>query len=80
MKIPRDINGGELVKALSKLGYRATRQTGSHIRVTTEKDGQHHEAVPNQRPIKAGTLHGLLKSVASHHRLSVEELLELLGL
>jgi hypothetical protein len=48
--------------------------------MTTEKGGQHHEAIPNHRPIKAGTLHGILKSIASHHRVAVEDLLNELDL
>lgn len=34
MKLPRDVSGAQLVKALLVLGYPATRQTGSHIRLT----------------------------------------------
>ena len=32
MKLPRDISGAELAKALERLGYRITRQTGNHLR------------------------------------------------
>jgi predicted RNA binding protein YcfA (HicA-like mRNA interferase family) len=35
MKLPRDISGQALAKALLKLGYEPTRQTGSHLRLTT---------------------------------------------
>ena len=33
MKIPRDVNGLQLVKALRILGYAVDRQKGSHIRI-----------------------------------------------
>ena len=46
MKLPRDVDGPRLVKALGALGYTATRQTGSHIRVTTRRDGENHEVFP----------------------------------
>jgi predicted RNA binding protein YcfA (HicA-like mRNA interferase family) len=46
MKLPRDVDGPRLVKALSALGYAATRQTGSHVRVTTQRDGENHEVIP----------------------------------
>jgi predicted RNA binding protein YcfA (HicA-like mRNA interferase family) len=36
MKLPRDVSGPDLVKALRKLGYEVTRQKGSHIRITTQ--------------------------------------------
>lgn len=56
MKLPRDVDGPQLVKALGILGYEATRQTGSHIRVTTQRDGENHEVIPYHHPIKTGTL------------------------
>ena len=37
MKLPRDLSGQDLAQALRKLGYRITRQTGSHIRLTTQR-------------------------------------------
>ena len=80
MKTPRDLSGQELAKALRKLGYAVTRQNGSHLRVTTQQGGEHHEVVPNHNPIKLGTLKGIPRSVAQHHRLTVAELLETLDL
>ena len=80
MKLPRDVSGPELVQALRKLGYESTRQRGSHVRVTTQRGGEHHEAIPNHHPIKAGTLSGILKSIAAHHQMTVEELLTTLDL
>lgn len=80
MKLPRDVNGAELVKALRVLGYIVDRQKGSHIRITTQQDGENHEVIPNHQPIKPGTLSGILKSVAMHHGLSVQELLEKIAL
>ena len=80
MKLPRDVDVIQLVKALAVLGYEASRQKGSHIRVTTERDGENHEVIPYHHPIKAGTLSSILKHIAAHHGLSVEELLEMLDL
>lgn len=37
MKLPRNLSGAELAKALSRVGARITRQTGSHIRLTTSQ-------------------------------------------
>ena len=34
MKLPRDLSGDELAKALARLGYIVDRQTGSHIRLS----------------------------------------------
>jgi predicted RNA binding protein YcfA (HicA-like mRNA interferase family) len=81
MKIPRDIGASELIRALRVLGYESVRQDGSHIRLTTTRDGTHHVTVPNHRPLKTGTLlGGVLKPVAAHHKLTVEELLANLDL
>ena len=39
MKLPRDLSGADLENALRRLGYQATRQRGSHVRVTTQANG-----------------------------------------
>ena len=46
MKLPRDLSGDDLAAALRKLGYQITRQAGSHMRLTTQQNGQHHVTVP----------------------------------
>ena len=80
MKLPRDVDGPRLVKALSVLGYEVTRQKGSHIRVTTQRDGENHEVIPYHHPIKTGTLSGIVKHVAAHHGITVDDLLKMLDL
>jgi len=80
VKIPRDCSGAELAHALRYLGYETQRQTGSHIQLTTQRGGEHHVTVPNHRPLKLGMLHGLLKDIAAHHNLSVEQVVRELGL
>ena len=80
MRTPRDVSGQELAKALRKLGYVVTRQYGSHLRVTTQQGGEHHEVIPNHSPVKLGTLKGILRDVAQHHRMSAAELLAALDL
>ena len=80
MKLPRDVDGPQLARALRVLGYAVTRQKGSNTRVTTQQDGENHEVIPCHHPIKTGTLAGILKRIAAHHALTVEELLQKLGL
>ena len=63
-----------MAKALRRVGYETSRQTGSHIRLVTTESGQHHVTVPNHNPIKVGTLSGILADVAAHLQLSREEL------
>lgn len=80
MKLPRDMSGAELVRALRKLDYVITRQKGSHVRITTQRHGEHHETIPAHAPLKVGTLHSVLQSIASHHQLTIETLLQTLEL
>jgi predicted RNA binding protein YcfA (HicA-like mRNA interferase family) len=52
VKTPRNVSGPELVRALRALGYERIRQDGSHIRLTTQLDGEFHVTVPNHQPIR----------------------------
>ncbi|MEX0269730.1 type II toxin-antitoxin system HicA family toxin [Leptolyngbyaceae cyanobacterium UHCC 1019] len=76
MKLPRDLDGNQLAKALSKFGYEIIRQTGSHIRLTTQQQGEHPITIPNHSPLKIGTLNAILKDVADHTGMSRDELLD----
>ena len=75
MKVPRDVSGRELAQALRKLGYIVTRQKGSHMRVTTELNGQHHVTIPAHDPIQVGLLAAILDDVAAHFQISRDDLL-----
>ncbi len=76
MKIPRDISGKELAKLLSKLSYTITRQTGSHIRLTSSKQPEHHITIPAHKSLKIGTLNSILNDVAKHVELTREIVIE----
>jgi predicted RNA binding protein YcfA (HicA-like mRNA interferase family) len=80
LKVPRDVKGQELVKALAKFDYMVARQSGSHIHLVTTLNGEHHLTIPAHQSIKVGTLSAILKTLASHHKLSVSELLDKLSL
>ena len=80
MRLPRDVSGTGLLAALGRLGYETARQRGAHVRITTQVNGEHHEVVPLHNPIKVKTLSSILKSVALHHEMSIEELLAELDL
>ncbi len=75
---PKDISAEELIKKLTKLGYKVVRQKGSHIRIQTLQMGQHSETIPNHKPIKLGTLRNILKNVSNHFGITLEELEEIL--
>ena len=76
MKLPRDLTGVELSKRLARLGYTVTRQTGSHLRLTSGQHGEHHVTVPRHDPLRVGTLAAILDAVAAHHGLSRDALLD----
>lgn len=57
MRIPRDVNGPEAVQALRQLGFESVRQTGSHHIM---RRGVKTVVVPQHKPIKPGTLRGML--------------------
>jgi predicted RNA binding protein YcfA (HicA-like mRNA interferase family) len=80
VKTPRNVSAPELIRALRVLGYERIRQDGSHIRLTTQLDGEFHVTLPDHHPIKIGTLRSILKLVAAHHGLTVDELLGKLDL
>lgn len=75
-RLPRDLSGEELAQALSSLGYAVTRQTGSHMRLTTEQAGQHHITIPRHDPLRLGTLASILQDVAQHFGWTRQELQE----
>ena len=75
MRMPRDINAGDLIKLLKQFGYTVTRQTGSHVRLSTEQNGQHHITIPNHNPIKIGTLSAIIADVAEHFNKTKEEVI-----
>ncbi len=59
MKLPADIHGTDAVKALRRLGFASDHQTGSH-HIMRGSDGR-IIVVPMHKPIKRGTLRGLLR-------------------
>jgi predicted RNA binding protein YcfA (HicA-like mRNA interferase family) len=75
VKLPRDLSGLELAKLLEPFGYSIDHQTGSHLRLTTEQNGEHHITIPAHNPLKVGTLSAILRDIADHLGLSRDELL-----
>ena len=74
MRIPRDIGGEELVKILKKYGYQITRQTGSHIRLTTDIKGEHRITIPKHKFLRVGTISNVLTDIANHLEINKEKL------
>jgi predicted RNA binding protein YcfA (HicA-like mRNA interferase family) len=76
MKLPRDLTGTELAKKLRMLGYEVTRQSGSHMRLTTTQNGEHHVTIPQHNPLRVGTLSGILGDVADYFKMTRAEVIQ----
>ncbi len=66
MKAPRDVSGREAARALQRLGFIQISQTGSHLIMRKESCTV---VVPQHKPLKPGTL----KGVISQAGLTLEE-------
>ncbi|HVC08821.1 MAG TPA: type II toxin-antitoxin system HicA family toxin [Elusimicrobiota bacterium] len=78
MRLPRDIGGNELAALLSRYGYSVTRQTGSHLRLTTRTGGEHHLTIPAHAVLRIGTLSAILTEVALHLKEEKSEIIKTL--
>jgi predicted RNA binding protein YcfA (HicA-like mRNA interferase family) len=75
LRLPRDVSGADLARRLGRIGYQLTRQTGSHIRLTTEAPTQHHVTVPKHDALRLGTLSSILEEIAAHLEITRDELI-----
>jgi predicted RNA binding protein YcfA (HicA-like mRNA interferase family) len=71
MKLPRDLTGAEAARALQRLGFAVQRQTGSHL--ILRREGR-TVVVPQHKPLKPGTLKGILEQAAVPLDRFIEEL------
>ena len=79
MRLPRDVSGERLAASLGRYGYETSRQTGSHMRLTSTVRGrEHHITIPRHGALRVGTLNSILSEVASYLELSREVLIEAL--
>ena len=69
MKLPRDLSGDEVCRALRRMGFEFLRQSGSHRHYV---NGSLHPCVPMHRVVRPKTLQSILKQA----NISIEELLE----
>ena len=76
MRLPRDMSGEQLGIAIGRLGYQVTRQTGSHLRLTTTAPSEHHFTNPKHDSLQVGPLAAILRDVAAFHGMSRHELLD----
>jgi len=69
-KLPH-LSGREIIRVRERLGFKAVRQNGSHV---VMRSGSRGCVVPLHKPVKVGTLAGLLRQA----QVDVDEFLDLL--
>lgn len=75
MKLPRDLDGVKLARLLSRYGYQVTRQTGSHMRLTSvAKGSEHHVTIPAHKELSPGTLRSILREIANYLEMTFDGL------
>jgi len=75
VRVPRDLSGDALAARLDRLGYRVSRQSGSHLRLTTALNGEHHITIPRHAALRVGTLAAILAELERHHHLERQQVL-----
>ena len=73
MKLPI-LSGIEVIKILCKVGFRITRQSGSHIILINDENPKRTVVVPKHKELAIGTL----LSIITQSGLSREEFMEFL--
>lgn len=72
-KLPTDLSGGDLVKALQRIGFVVQRQRGSHI-VLRRDSPFARVTVPNHKVLRVGTL----RTILNQAQMTVGQLIDLL--
>lgn len=70
-KLPRNIKGKQLIRALEKMGFRKIGSKGSHFRLK-HPDGRWTQVPVHPKPIPKGTLRAILRQA----EISTDELAE----
>ena len=73
MKLPTDLSGQELRKALERVGFVYQRQKGSHM-ILRREDPYSRVIVPDHKTLRLGTL----KQILNEAGITTEQLTELL--
>ena len=70
------MSGKELIKKLGKYGNTVTKQTGNHVRLTTNINGKHHVTIPRVKVLRVGTLNNIIKDVSIHLEQDKDEIIK----
>jgi predicted RNA binding protein YcfA (HicA-like mRNA interferase family) len=67
VKLPGDLSGADVIRALERAGFTVLRQSGSHVRLGKNEV---RVTVPDHKAIAPGTLKSILKQAG----LSIDDL------
>ena len=73
MKLPTDLSGQELRRALERIGFIYQRQKGSHM-ILRRDDPHSRVVIPDHKTLRPGTLRQILHEAG----ISIEQLKEIL--
>ena len=73
MKLPTDLSGQELRRALERVGFVYQRQKGSHM-ILRRDDPHSRVVIPDHKQLRSGTLRRIIADAG----LTVEQFVELL--
>jgi predicted RNA binding protein YcfA (HicA-like mRNA interferase family) len=77
VKIPRDLPGREIVKALCRhWDYRQVHQEGSHIILQTDIPTHQRIPIPDHGAVRIGTLNSIIRMVAAHKHVTKQQVLD----
>jgi predicted RNA binding protein YcfA (HicA-like mRNA interferase family) len=69
VKLPRNLSGAEVIKALQRLGFEWVRQKGSHVRL---RHLSKKVTVPLHKELRPKTLESILEQA----QITIEELMD----
>jgi predicted RNA binding protein YcfA (HicA-like mRNA interferase family) len=75
-RLPRDLSGTELIRALERQGYVVTRSVGSHVRLTHPGPPERHLTIPRHDELKVGTLKAILDDLGEAWKLDRIQVLQ----
>ena len=76
MKLPRDLSGQSLVRALCRnWDYRQIHQVGSHRVLETDDPAHQRIVVPDHSTLRVETLNAILCAVARHTGVSRDDII-----
>ena len=75
MKLPHDLSGADLARCICRhFGYRREHQEGSHLILQAESPS-HRISVPQNSPLRLGTLNAILRAVAISRGVTKDDIL-----